>query len=175
MPSTRFEDATVMVTGAQGFIGGWLAERLLDLGATVVVPCRDLHPATRFHTEGIADRCELVDADVRDHDALLRALGEHRVTTVFHLAAQPVVGIANRAPLSTYESNVTGTSALLEACRALLGDPVERVVVASSDHAYGPRADAPCREDEALDPSYPYDVSKACADMIARCYAANYG
>jgi CDP-glucose 4,6-dehydratase len=175
-PGARFEDATVLVTGAQGFIGSWLAERLLDLGARVVVPWRDLHPGTRFHTEGIADRCHLERADVRDYNALVRILAEHEVTAVFHLAAQPIVGIANRSPLSTYDSNVTGAYTLLEACRArgVVADPIERIVVASSDHAYGPHADAPFREDFPMKPSYPYDVSKACADMIARCYAATY-
>src|SRR5688572_22347981 len=115
-PGARFEDAPVMVTGAQGFIGSWLAERLVELGATVVVPCRDLHPGTRFHTEGIAERCRLERADVRDYDALVRLLTEYEVRAVFHLAAQPIVGIANRSPLSTYESNVRGTYTLLEAC-----------------------------------------------------------
>jgi CDP-glucose 4,6-dehydratase len=175
-PGDRLQDATVMVTGAQGFIGSWLAERLLELGASVVVPCRDLHPGARFHTEGIAAGCRLERADVRDYEALLRILTEHEVSAVFHLAAQPIVGIANRSPLSTYESNVTGTYTLLEACRArgILGDPVERVVVASSDHAYGPHADHPQREEDPLRPSYPYDVSKGCADLVARCWAATY-
>jgi CDP-glucose 4,6-dehydratase len=173
---TRFEGATVLVTGGQGFIGSWLTERLVDLGAHVVVPCRDLHPGTRFHTERIAERCHVERADVRDYDALLRMLTGHKVRAVFHLAAQSIVGIANRSPLSTFESNVTGTYTLLEACRARgdAGEPVERVVVASSDHAYGPHADLPYREDDALKPSYPYDVSKGCADVIARCWAATY-
>ncbi len=166
----------MLVTGAQGFIGSWLAERLVHLGARVVVPCRDLHPGTRFHTEGIAERCVVERTDVRDYDALLRILTEHQVKAVFHLAAQPIVGIANRSPLSTYESNITGTYTLLEACRTrgVVADPLERIVVASTDHAYGPRADVSCREDFALEPLYPYDVSKACADMLARCYAATY-
>src|SRR5918999_532634 len=173
----RLRNATVLVTGAQGFIGSWLAERLLDLGARVVVPCRDVHPERRFRKEGIEERCVLEQADVRDYDALLRILTEHEVQAVFHLAAQPIVGIANRSPLSTWESNVTGTYVLLEACRTrgLAGDPLERIVVASSDHAYGPRADFPFREDDPLEPRYPYDVSKGCTDMIARCYASTYG
>jgi CDP-glucose 4,6-dehydratase len=175
-PGASFQDATVLVTGAQGFIGSWLAERLVNLGARVVAPCRDLHPGTRFHTDGIAERCSLERADVRDYDTLLRILTEHEVSAVFHLAAQPIVGIANRSPLSTYESNVAGTYTLLEACRARGGvaEPIERIVVASSDHAYGPHAREPYRESDPLEPSYPYDVSKGCADLVARCYAASY-
>jgi CDP-glucose 4,6-dehydratase len=164
-----------MVTGAQGFIGSWLAERLLDLGANVVALCRDIHADSRFHTEGVAERCRLERADVRDADAILRILSEHEVTSIFHLAAQPIVGIANRSPLSTYESNVTGAYTLLEACRIRgMPQPIERLVVASSDHAYGPHAETPFREEDPLNPSYPYDVSKACADIVARCYAATY-
>ncbi len=172
----RFEGVTVMVTGAQGFIGSWLAERLVNLGAHVVVPCRDIHPAARFNSDGIAERCQIERVDVCDYEALLRILSEHDVSAVFHLAAQPIVGIANRSPLSTFESNVMGTYTLLEACRAsaVVGQPLERIVVASSDHAYGPHADVPYREDSAIEPTYPYDVSKGCADIIARCYATTY-
>jgi len=172
-----FQDTTVLVTGGQGFIGSWLAERLLGMGARVVVPIRDVHPEKRFHAEGIGERCILEPADVRDYDALLRILTKHEVQTVFHLAAQPIVGIANRSPLSTWESNVAGAYSLLEACRTkgTLGAPIERIVVASSDHAYGPHADSPLREDSPLEPRYPYDVSKGCADMIAASYASRYG
>jgi CDP-glucose 4,6-dehydratase len=173
----RWLDVAVLVTGAQGFIGCWLAERLLDEGARVVVPRRDVHPASRFLTERIHERCRLVDADIRDYEALVRILDEHGVRAVFHLAAQPIVGIANRSPLSTYESNIRGTFTLLEACRATpaTDDPIQRIVVASTDHAYGTHETLPYREDFVLKPAYPYDVSKACTDMIARCYATTYG
>jgi len=139
----------------------------------VVVPVRDVDPRARFFAEGIDRRCELVAADVTDYDALRDAIAEHGVDAVFHLAAQPIVGIANRAPHSTWESNIRGTYVVLEACRAAGG--VERVVVASSDHAYGDHDEMPYREDYSFDAIYPYDVSKACADLIARCYAASYG
>jgi CDP-glucose 4,6-dehydratase len=162
------------VTGAEGFIGSWLAERLLGLGARVVVPRRDLVPDSRFRTDGIEERCHVVLADILDHESLLRVLNEHAVDTVFHLAAQAIVGVANRSPLSTWESNVRGTYTLLEACREVAGDRLERIVVASSDKAYGAHRELPYREDHALNPRYPYDVSKACADMIARSYAATH-
>ena len=112
-------------------------------------------------------------ADVSDYDALLRVLNEHEVDAVFHLAAQTIVGTANRSPLSTWEANVRGTWCLLEACRTL--GSVQRVVVASSDKAYGSHEELPYREGFPLLPVFPYDVSKACADMITRSYAATYG
>lgn len=168
--------STVLVTGGQGFIGAWLAERLLDEGARVVVPRRDFEPDGRFRSEGIEERCVVVEADIQDYEAMLRILNEHDVDSVFHLAAQTIVGTANRSPLSTFEANVRGTYVLLEACRAVgvVGDPVARIVVASSDKAYGSHDALPYREDFALQPTFPYDVSKACTDMIARSFATTY-
>ena len=167
----------VLVTGAQGFIGSWLAQRLLDEGAQVVVPRRDVEPASRFVVEGIEARCHVVLADVCDYESMLRTLNEHQIRAVFHLAAQTIVGTANRSPLSTFHTNVRGTYTLLEACRATgtVGDPISAIVVASSDKAYGSHDELPYREDFALQPLYPYDVSKACADLIARSYAVTYG
>jgi CDP-glucose 4,6-dehydratase len=169
--------STVLVTGAQGFIGSWLAERLLNDGARVVVPRRDFEPESRFRTDGIEARCTVALADIQDYESLVRVLNEHNVDAVFHLAAQTIVGTANRSPLSTFEANIRGTYVLLEACRAVgvVGDPVSRIVVASSDKAYGSHEDLPYREDFPLQPTYPYDVSKAATDMIARSFAATYG
>jgi CDP-glucose 4,6-dehydratase len=171
-----FAGQVVLVTGAQGFIGAWLAERLLDLGAEVVVPQRDVPAGSRFHADGIDCRCQLVRADITDYQAMLRILLEHRVSAVFHLAAQAIVSIANAAPLSTFEANIRGTYTLLEACRMASTDGVqiERIVIASSDKAYG-EADLPYREGGPLLPRYPYDVSKACADLLARSFAATFG
>jgi CDP-glucose 4,6-dehydratase len=168
---------SVLVTGAQGFVGSWLARRLLDDGARVVVPRRDAPALSLFRIEGLEERCDVVQADLLDYDALARILNEYEVGTIFHLAAQAIVGTANRAPLSTFDSNIRGTYNLLEAARAMgvVGDPVGRVVVASSDKAYGRHDELPYREDFALRPDYPYDVSKACADLIARSYAVTYG
>jgi len=171
-----YENANVLVTGAQGFIGTWLAERLLDSGARVVALRRDVEPESRFATEGIEDRCVIAQGDLRDYEEIIRVLNEHEVTSVFHLAAQTIVGTANRSPLSTYETNIRGTYVLLEACRSVsvVGQPVESVVVASSDKAYGDHEQLPYREDFALQPRFPYDVSKAATDMIARSYAETY-
>jgi CDP-glucose 4,6-dehydratase len=134
---------------------------------------RDFDPASRFRREGIEERCTIALADLVDHGALLRVLNEHEVSDVFHLAAQTIVGTANRSPLGTWEANVRGTWCLLEACRTLGG--VQRVVVASSDKAYGSHEELPYREDFPLEPVFPYDVSKAAADLIARSYAQTYG
>lgn len=166
----------VLVTGAQGFLGSWIASRLLDEGAKVVTLLRDVEPEARFNTAGIADRCVQVRADLIDYDALTRALNEHEIRAVFHLAAQTIVGTANRSPLSTYETNIKGTYSLMEACRAMsvTSTAVERVVVASSDKAYGRHEQLPYKEDFPLQPQYPYDVSKAATDMIARSYAVTY-
>jgi CDP-glucose 4,6-dehydratase len=175
--SERYEGETALVTGAQGFIGSWLAERLLDEGARVVALQRDVPALSRFRLAGLAERCDLVQADLCDYESLLRVLNEYDVSIAFHLAAQTIVGTAHRSPLSTFETNVRGTYTLLDACRAtgVVGDPVRAIVVASSDKAYGEHRELPYREGFALEPRYPYDVSKACTDMIARSYAATYG
>ncbi len=134
---------------------------------------RDVDPESRFRKEGIEDRCTLALADLTDHGELVRVMNEYEVEEVFHLAAQAVVTTANRSPLGSWEANVRGTYTLLEACRTL--GTVQRVVVASSDKAYGAHEQLPYREDFALRPRHPYDVSKACADLIARSYADSYG
>lgn len=173
----RYAGRSVLVTGGQGFIGSWLVERLLEEGAVVVVPRRDVPSISRFRMAGLEERCELVQADVTDYEGVLRLIHEYAVAEVFHLAAQTIVGTANRSPLSTYESNVRGTYTLLEACRTAegVGSPVERIVVASSDKAYGAHDALPYREASPLQPAFPYDVSKACTDMIARSYALAHG
>jgi CDP-glucose 4,6-dehydratase len=139
----------------------------------VVALRRDVEPESRFRSEGIENRCTIALADLTDHDGLVRVLNEHEVENVFHLAAQAIVGTANRSPLGSWEANVRGTYTLLEACRTL--GTVERVVVASSDKAYGSHEELPYREDFALQARHPYDVSKACTDLIARSYAYSYG
>ena len=165
-------DRPVLVTGANGLVGGWLVSRLLGAGAGVVCILRDDVPDTGLSLSGDMSRVSLARGDVCDQVLLERVLGEYEIDTVFHLAAQTIVGVANRNPVSTLESNVRGTWALLEACRR--SPAVRQVVVASSDKAYG---DAPprCTEDAPLAGRHPYDVSKSCADLISRAYAETYG
>ena len=145
-------------------------EKLLDRGDEVVALSRSDLVGSRFEAEGLRERCTLVEADLASLDD---ALARHRPETIFHLGAQTQVGEANRSPLGTWEANVRGTYLLLEAVRRHA--PETRVVVASSDKAYGRHEALPYREDFALRPSYPYDVSKAAADLIARSYASTFG
>lgn len=161
------------VTGAYGFIGGHLTLKLLEEGADVVILRRDRPAHSLLVMEGGDALCSVAEGDLSDHQSLLRVLNEYGVTTVFHLAAQAIVAVANRSPLSTFETNIRGTYNLLEAAR--LAPTVDRVVVASSDKAYGQHDDLPYREDAKLQPTYPYDTSKAAADLVARSYAETYG
>ena len=163
---------TALVTGAYGLLGCWLVRALLDAGAEVAALRRDQVPISALALEGLEKRVTVVDGDCRDPALLERVLVEHGVDTVFHLAAQTIVATGGRAPASTLDTNVRGTWTVLEACRK---HGVERVVVASSDKAYGAQEELPYREDQALLPTYPYDVSKAAADMIARAYWHTYG
>lgn len=165
-------DRPTLVTGATGFLGGWLVRRLLDSGADLVCLVRDWVPDSQLIREGLASRVNLVRGDIFDQALLERILGEYEVKTVFHLAAQTIVGIANRNPVSTFRSNIGGTWALLEACRRSPG--VEQVIVASSDKAYGDQETLPYDEEMPLQGRYPYDVSKACSDLLAQSYAATY-
>jgi CDP-glucose 4,6-dehydratase len=164
----------VLFTGAQGFIGSWVAERLLDEGAEVLVLDRPPAELSRYRLRGLHERCIAVTADLLDPASLSAVFDEHGVQAVFHLAATAIVGSAKTSPLSTYEVNVRGTWNLLEACR-VADEPPRRVVVASTDKAYGVHENLPYREDHALQPHYPYDASKACADIIARSYAHTFG
>jgi CDP-glucose 4,6-dehydratase len=168
-----WRDRAVLVTGATGLVGAWLTRRLLDAGADVVCLVRDWVPESELVRAGTLDRVKVVRGDIRDRDVVERAIGEYETGTVIHLAAQTIVGIANRNPISTFESNIQGTWNLLEACRR--SPLVQSIVVASSDKAYGDRQELPYTEDAPLEGQHPYDVSKSCADLISRAYAKTYG
>lgn len=161
----------MLVTGATGLLGGWLVQRLLDADADVVCLVRDWTPQSNILRVGCG--AVTLRGDVCDQAVLERTLGEYEIDTVMHLAAQTIVGVANRNPVSTFESNVKGTWSLLEACRR--SPRVKQIVVASSDKAYGEQAALPYTEDAPLQGRHPYDVSKSCADLIAQSYAATYG
>jgi len=167
-----WRDRPTLVTGATGLVGSWLVRRLLALGADVVCLVRDWVPQSEFVRAGYEARVKVVRGDVIDQALLERTLGEFEIDTVLHLAAQTIVGIANRNPVSTFESNIAGTWALLEACRR--SPMVRQVVLASSDKAYGEAEQLPYDESTPLRGEHPYDVSKSCADLIARTYAVTY-
>jgi CDP-glucose 4,6-dehydratase len=166
-------DRPTFVTGGTGLVGSWLVKRLVDHGASVVCLVRDWVPQSEFVRAGAAEKVTVVRGDVRSQGVLERTIGEYEIDTVIHLAAQTIVGIANRNPVSTFESNVQGTWALLEACRR--SPMVKQVVVASSDKAYGDQDKLPYREDTPLQGRNPYDVSKSAADLIAQSYASAFG
>ena len=173
MKNGFWRDRAVFVTGATGLMGGWLTKHLLGRGALVTALVRDWIPASEFVHEGLADRVNVVRGGLSSPYLLERVLGEYEIEVVLHLAAQTIVGIANRNPLSTFESNIRGTWNLLEACRR--SPMVKAVVLASSDKAYGEQAVLPYEEDMPLQGRHPYDVSKSCADLIAQSYAHTFG
>ncbi len=172
MSNSFWRDRSVLVTGATGLLGGWLTKRLLNQGASVTAIVRDWVPQSEIVRQGALDKVNVARGDVIDQEFVERVLGEYEIQTVFHLAAQTVVGIANVNPVSTMESNIRGTWCLLEACRR--SPRVQAIVTASSDKAYGAQPVLPYSEDMPLQGQHPYDVSKSCADLIAQSYAHTF-
>lgn len=165
-------DRPVFVTGGTGLVGSWLVRQLVAAGADVVCLVRDWVPQSEMVRSGLIEQVKVVRGDIRDQAVLERALGEFEIDTVLHLAAQTIVTIANRNPVSTFEANIAGTWNLLEACRR--SPRVKQIVLASSDKAYGDQENLPYDEDTPLQGQHPYDVSKSCADLIAHTYAVSY-
>jgi CDP-glucose 4,6-dehydratase len=173
MTRSFWQHRSVLVTGANGFVGSWLCQRLVLEGAHVVVLIRDRVPGSNFHRLGLESQVTEVWGTLSDFELVCRTVAEYQVEYCFHLAAQAVVRVANQSPLSTFESNIRGTWNLLEALR--LSKTIQGAVVASSDKAYGPCRDLPYREEYPLKPIYPYDTSKACADLLAGSYFHTFG
>jgi CDP-glucose 4,6-dehydratase len=173
MNTTFWLDRPVFVTGATGLLGAWLVKHLIKAGADVVCLVRDWVPQSELVRSNLIEQVKVVRGDVRDQALLERALGEYEIDTVMHLAAQTIVGIANRNPVSTFETNIQATWAQLEACRR--SPTVKQIVVASSDKAYGDQENMPYDEKTPLQGRHPYDVSKSCADLIAHTYAHSFG
>ena len=163
----------MLVTGCTGILGSWLTMALVERGADVVRLVRDWVPQSQLVLSGTDERIKIVRGTITDYTQVERILAEYEIETVFHLAAQSIVTIANRNPLSTFETNIKGTWLLLEAARRV--PTVKRVLVASSDKAYGTQKQLPYVEDAPLLGCHPYDVSKACADLLARAFAVTYG
>jgi CDP-glucose 4,6-dehydratase len=167
-----WQDRRIFITGASGLVGGWLVEALLENRADVVVLLRDWVPGSRLITSKLLEKATIVRGDLADPKNLERILAEYEIQSVIHLAAQTIVPIANKNPLSTFESNIAGTWNLLESCRSI--KTIQSIVIASSDKAYGDVSELPYKEDMPLRALYPYDVSKACADMISISYAKTF-
>ena len=161
-----------MSPAAPGFFGPWLVKRLLEAEADVVCLVRDWVPDCELVRAKWIEKVKVVRGDLRDQALLERTLGEYEIDDVFHLAAQTIVGIANNNPISTFETNIAGTWALLEACRR--SPSIGRILVASSDKAYGDQEKLPYSEDTPLEGRHPYDVSKSCADLISKAYSVTF-
>jgi CDP-glucose 4,6-dehydratase len=168
-----WRDRPTLVTGGTGLVGSWLTRRLVEAGADVVCLVRDWIPQSEVVRSRTLDQVKVVRGDIVDREVVERTLGEYEINTVFHLAAQTIVGIANRNPISTFESNIAGTWNVLEACRR--SPSVKSIVVASSDKAYGDQETLPYSEDTPLEGRHPYDASKSCADLISQAYGKTYG
>lgn len=165
-------DRPAFVTGGTGLVGSWLVRRLVEAGADVVCLVRDWVPQSELIRSRYIEKVKIVRGDILDRDLMERILGEFEIDTVFHLAAQTIVTIANRNPISTFESNIAGTWNILEACRR--SPKVRQIVMASSDKAYGDQEKLPYDENTPLQGQHPYDVSKSAADLIAKTYAVSY-
>ena len=168
-----WKDKRIFITGATGIIGSWLTKALVEHGAHVVALVYDHTPQSELIRSGIIKRAQVVTGTLKDYATLERAIKEYEIDSVFHLGAQAIVIDANRCPLSTFETNIRGSYNLLEACR-VHDDTVKRVVVASSDKAYGDSDVLPYTEDMPLLGRHPYDVSKSCTDLLAQAYWHTY-
>jgi CDP-glucose 4,6-dehydratase len=168
-----WQNRSVLVTGCTGLLGSWLVSELINAQAQVTGLVRDIVPKSRLYGDNAQSKINVVHGQVEDLSILKRAIAEYEIDTVFHLAAQTIVGVANRDPLGTFEANIKGTWNVLEACRQVGG--VSRIVVASSDKAYGDQDILPYDETTPLQGEHPYDVSKSCADLICRTYFVSYG
>lgn len=172
MTDVFWKDRNIFVTGCTGLLGSWLTKALVEKDANVVGLVRDSVPRSNLNRLQLNDKINVVRGNIEDYLLLDRILNEYEIDTVFHLAAQTIVTIANRNPLSTFETNIKGTWNILEACRR--SPLVTRVVVASSDKAYGDQIKLPYDETTPLEGSHPYDVSKSCADLICKAYYTSY-
>lgn len=172
MSKKFWKEKNVLVTGCTGLLGSWLTKALVEKEANVIGLVRDLVPRSNLNWSGFNEQINIVRGELEDYFLLERTLNEYEIDSVFHLGAQTIVTIANRNPLSTFETNIKGTWNLLEACRR--SPLVKRIVIASSDKAYGAQTELPYSEDTPLEGRHPYDVSKSCADLICKSYHESY-
>jgi CDP-glucose 4,6-dehydratase len=170
----EWKNKKVFITGADGFIGGWIAKTLIDKGAEVITIVRDPRKNSALDLHKIKDKVTLVHGNITNLNLMKRIFNEYEIEYCFHLAAQALVTIANNSPVSTFETNIKGTWTILEAAREINFPGLKGIIVASTDKAYGIHEKLPYTEDSELLGIYPYDASKVCADVIARCYAKMY-
>lgn len=173
MDKNYFNDKTVLITGATGFIGSWLVKELLSKEAKIVCLIRDIVPDSIFFSDSLDKKVIIARGELEELLDIERTINEYEPSVIIHLGAQTIVRTANNSPLGTFNSNVKGTWNLLEACR-LHDKTIESIVVASSDKAYGDQEKLPYTEDSPLNATNPYDLSKACADMLSKSYGITY-
>ena len=173
-PQNSWGQRRVLVTGATGMVGSWVTRELVSRNAFVVALVADTDPNSELIRSGVIDRVTVVNGRLENYDDVERSINNHEIDTVIHLGAQPIVGAADRAPRHTFESNIQGTWNILDACR-VLNPLVKRIVVASSDKAYGTQPVLPYTEEMSLSGDHPYEVSKSCTDLISTTYARTYG
>jgi CDP-glucose 4,6-dehydratase len=173
-PADFWQRKRVLVTGATGIVGSWMVRELLDRGAEVTALVLDAEPQSEIYRRGYLQKIHVVNGKLEDFRAIERAVLLHECDTVIHLGAQAIVSIALQSPRQTFETNIRGTWNLLEVCRLHAGG-VKRVIVASSDKAYGEQRELPYTEESRLQGRFPYEVSKSCADLIAQSYFHSYG
>jgi len=167
-----WKDKNVLITGCTGFVGSWLTDSLIKKGANVVGLVRDILPHSLLYMNGAINRMNVVYGSLKDYHLIERVLVEYDIDTIFHLAAQALVGVANKSPVNTFKSNILGTWNILEACRNT--KLVKKIIVASSDKAYGEHKKLPYKEDFNLQGRHPYDASKTCADILSQTYYYTY-
>jgi CDP-glucose 4,6-dehydratase len=172
MVKSFWVNKNVFVTGGTGFLGSYLVKELVDKGANVTILVRDQIPKSNLYNGNQYTKVNIVNGELEDYKLIERVLGEYEIDTIFHLAAQAIVGVANRNPLGTFSANIEGTWNILEGARR--NSLVKRVIVASSDKAYGDQEKLPYDENMPLQGRHPYDVSKSCADLIAQSYYETY-
>ena len=173
MDKIGWKNTNVLVTGADGFIGSHIAKALIDKGAKVTTIVRDLKKTNNLDILNLRDKINIIHGDLVNFNDCERCINEYDIEFCFHIAAQAIVGPANRSPLSTFESNIKGTWNMLEACR--ISKTIRGLIIASSDKAYGQQKKLPYTEDSPLNGYFPYDASKVCADVLARSYFMTYG
>lgn len=174
-PSKEFwSTKRVLVTGATGMVGAWVTRWLVDAGAYTVALISDTDPQSELIRSGYINRIAVMNGRLENYDDVERAINNQEIDSIIHLGAQPIVGAADRSPRHTFESNIQGTWNLLDAARVLDG-LVKRIVVASSDKAYGTQPVLPYTENMSMNGDHPYEVSKSCTDLISTTYARTYG
>jgi len=168
----NWKKENIFITGGDGFIGAWLAKAFTERGANVIILVRNLEKEFTYKVFNLEDKTTQVQGDLADTQLLERVLRDYSISSCFHLAAQSIVGIADQSPVPTFESNIRGTWNLLEACRNM--NTLKRIIVASTDKAYGQQKKLPYTEKSPLLGLYPYHASKACEDIIAQSYSFSY-